>query len=512
MKRKLLASILAAILLLAACAPAADTPPPESSSSSPPAPAAKPTPEEPPAWNNFRDMQGEPVTLESGRVTALSTGYAQVWCPEEEGYRTLERYNMVGKYRVEYAETRYTVRYQPEGAMLVYDYGLYAFSAQEPMAGLLQVTPEGKTFFLYPSEDFRLFYPEPRTAETQAAKQKSSILPLADGGELLIQPIPLEIEPDSSLDRAISEALPPAEGDGPRWYNATFDFGSEGFHWFSFSTAPSYGSSEPTSTKGSFYDGTMTIGDPVFLAGPVTLDNTPAAAEPTHSPTFAWEELRGIAGESLRLEEWQLDSLFLDYILGWDPAGEGYFRLEEGQQLGNYTVSGVKSSYFVSYPRDRPIRLYCDYARCTLTCREPVPGLLQITPEENGAAFFPYPEEGFLFPLLHYRDRDSEEGAAWRIARLPEVGGERTTQPFRIWLDDEETAALAALLSPAEGDGPRWYDVSLRFDAFEVHGHGGGLGEAAYVTRIFDRGLDIEASTIGEEVFLTGPVEIYNMM
>lgn len=498
-----------ALLLVCGCAA-----PGESSAASEPPPASSPAPssaaedpaEEPePSWEDYTllDINKELVTFWSEEITAVDFACASAWVPGREGTLRLEeeRYSrpIWGKMDLMEAGSRCLLLRGEDGAVIprCIDSG-YSFDCREALPGVLRLDSGSVLFFPYRNDD--LIFPrlEPRDEEREKALLENAVLPLADGNQLEIEPLAIELQWEWDRN-AVLEALGLDELEGltsPRWYDVELNLE---FIWAGCCPAdPDAGETwdhrqeSTTRFTGSLHRiDTVSVKGELELSGPVWRGFAPWAGhlEPLGPLSGAlWEgsmseqgELLDWAGEAIT--PWASDRLMIDlsYTYGWDMDQEGYVRLTDGETAGEWgSVDSLeaRSVYYIFPKYTGTNKLELSQSSYRFTPRERVSGILQI--DRYAVLFYPYRSVEEPFYRVEPRDRDKEKESRKATVLSGADGSTLEIKPIAVQFGEEDEETLLRLVGIGDREPletPRWFDVQMGFSSVNIKGWSDNLWE-----------------------------------
>lgn len=105
---------------------------------------------------------------------------------------------------------------------------------------------------------------------------------------------------------------------------------------------------------------------------------------------------KDFAGNIVNFEDETIQSVNLNYALGWNFQSEGYKKIFRMDSINGFFVSDISSNYYIDYLNSK---LVCNKNTLTLSCEDDhvlISGIIRFTGEE--ALFYPFEnEENFLF-------------------------------------------------------------------------------------------------------------------
>lgn len=221
------------LLLLAGCTapPAASAPPPSSGE------AAEPEA----VWYEFCDMNGEPLTPDTG-LDAIEASYTLGWDLDHEGYLRLETGTTSGNAEISDSRSHYYLSCQKDGSIkTLCTMSDYSFYPETAIPGILQVDGHGVAFFPYRAADIPLFVLHPKDKETEKNHVEWTHITTTAGTELEIKPVGIifyQKDQDTLLDLLGLDSL-----TEPLWYDVelapasiTVSGFTDGMDWEIFAT------------------------------------------------------------------------------------------------------------------------------------------------------------------------------------------------------------------------------------------------------------------------------------
>ena len=146
-------------------------------------------------WSGFTDLSGQLLDLDGTAVKSFDLNYALGWNFDEEGYRKITIDSEVGGFPVGSISSSYYVSYNSDlTATAICSENSYYIGQIELMKGILKADGDGSEFYPYPNEAGNnfLFVCE-RTELEEEAFREASVIVLADGREVTVQPVPIGV-------------------------------------------------------------------------------------------------------------------------------------------------------------------------------------------------------------------------------------------------------------------------------------------------------------------------------
>lgn len=202
-----------------------------------------------------------------------------------------------------------------------------------------------------------------------------------------------------------------------------------------------------------------------------------------------------MSGKALKMED--IKSIRLNYALGWNFDNEGYVTIRKEDVVGNCTVAGVSSDYYMQDHREAPPTLVCDQNEYWVECQDEIAGVLQVSDES--VTFFPYENPGNNFLFLC--DRKENELYFSKKSYIPGENGDIKVQPIGIvlWLDQGTVNSIPSLGDPPD-DTPRNYDAGIKFISISFSAISHGDGDKVFGTRVTGEIQNMDSVTIHKQL------------
>lgn len=179
--------------------------------------------------------------------------------------------------------------------------------------------------------------------------------------------------------------------------------------------------------------------------------NPPAdsATDQTQSSTLAasnslqgWENFQDMSGQAIDFDKPDVQSIQLNYALGWSLDSPGYQKIRMNDQVGECSVVRIDASYLLVQDAEQAPTVVCNRNSYQVHCGKALSGVLIA--DSDGLRFHPYNKEGTApFLLLCKRSEELEKTFSARSIIEAAPGKTVEIQPVAISIPFSELSGTA---------------------------------------------------------------------